>query len=134
VADAVELVRYAVERWNAGDTEAVFATWDPAIVMRPDPYFPDSAALVGVEAARGFYKDQLEFMGAGRLSIVEEHDLGERSLLRIRQEVQAPASGVRSTYEWSLLTTVREGRVVATDFFMDRDAGRRAAGVADGGD
>jgi ketosteroid isomerase-like protein len=134
VSDAADLARRAVQSWNAGDLDGYFAAWDRQIVVRPDPYFPDSEVLVGAEAARRFIMDQLQFMGSGELEIVEEHDLGERSLLRVRQEVEAPASGVRSSYEWSFLATARDGKLVSMDFFIDRERGREAAGVGEEGD
>jgi ketosteroid isomerase-like protein len=49
--------------------------------------------------------------------------------MRIRQHGDAPASGIQSNYEWSFLTTVREGRVVCVEFFLDRDKGVAAAGL-----
>jgi ketosteroid isomerase-like protein len=127
VPGASELARLHDERWNASELEAVFATWDPDIVVRPDPYFPDSAELVGV--ARRFWQDNARYSGTGRLEILEEHDLGDRSLIRIRQHVDAPASGIQSSYEWSFLTTAREGRVVRIEFFIHRDRGMAAAGL-----
>jgi ketosteroid isomerase-like protein len=134
MTDAAELARYSVERWNARDLPAVYATWDPAVVMRPDPYFPDSGVLVGIPAGRTFYEEQIEFMGAGRLEILEEDDLGDRCLLRIRQHVEAPASGIRSSYDWSIITTARDGRVVSIDFFIERASARTAAGLDDDAD
>jgi len=131
---AAELARHSVERWNAQDLDAVYATWDSEIAVRPDPYFPDSGELVGKAAAQRFWEDQREYMGTGVVEILEEHDLGDRCLLRIRQHVDAPASGVRSAYEWSFLTTVRAGKVVIVEFFIDRNEGLAAAGLGEGAD
>ena len=41
--------------------------------------------------------------------------------MRICQQVVAPASGVRSSYEWSYLVTARGGRIARVEFFIDRD-------------
>ncbi len=129
IRKALELARSAVERWNADDLDAVYADWHPEIIVRPDSNFPDAGELVGAPAARRFFEDQREFMGAGRLEILEEHDLGERCLLRIRQNVDAPASGVRSSYDWSLLTTAHEGKITRIEFFIDREQALAAAGA-----
>jgi len=131
---AARLSRHAVERWNAQDLDAVYADWDPGIVVRPDPNFPDSAELVGRAAAQRFWEDQREFMGVGSLEILEQHDLGDRCLMRIRQHVDAPASGVRSAYEWSYLVRQRAGKIVEVEFFIDRNEGRAAAGVGEAAD
>jgi hypothetical protein len=127
VAGALELARLAIEQWNAGDLDAVYATWDPGLVVRPDPYFPDSGELVGIAAARRFWEWQRDIMGVGRLVIIEERDAGDRCLMRIRQHVEAPVSGVKDSYEWSFLTTARDGKVVRMEFFIDRDQGLSSA-------
>ena len=126
---ASEFARLHIERWNASELEAVFATRDPDIVVRPDPYYPDSAELAGTRAARRFWLDQARYSGTGRLEIVEQHHLGDRCLMRICQHVDAPASGIQSSYEWSFLTTARDGRVVQIEFFIERDRGLAAAGL-----
>ena len=70
-----------------------------------------------------------QFSGPGRVEILEEHDLGERCLMRIRQNVEAPASGVRSSYDWSLLSTAPAGKIIRIEFFIDREQALKAAGV-----
>jgi ketosteroid isomerase-like protein len=131
VLGASELARLSIERWNAGDLDAVYATWDPQVIVRPDPYYPDSGELLGAAAARRFWEDQRDFSGAGRLEILEERDLGDRCLMRIRQHIDAPASGVHGAYEWSYLVTARQGRVALVEFYIDREAGLAAAGLAE---
>ena len=96
---------------------------------RPDSDFPDTGELSGAPAARRFFEDQREFMGAGRVEILEEHDLGDRCLLRLRQNVDAPASGVRSSYDSSVLTTAHAGKVIGIEFFIDRRQALAAAGL-----
>ncbi len=130
VHGAAELARRALERWNAHDLEAVFADWDSTIVVRPDPYYPDAGELVGCAAARRFWQDQRDSMGFGHMEILQEHDLENRCLLRVRQEVDT-RSGVRGSYEWSFLTTALAGKVVMIEFFLDRDRALAAAGVVD---
>src|ERR1043166_8546974 len=39
VLGASELARLSIERWNAGDLDGVYATWDPQVIVRPDPYY-----------------------------------------------------------------------------------------------
>ena len=91
--------------------------------------FPEAGELFGVSAVRRFFEDQRKFMGPGRVEILEEHDLGERCLMRIRQNVEAPASGVRSSYDWSLLSTAPAGKIIRIEFFIDREQALKAAGV-----
>jgi ketosteroid isomerase-like protein len=132
VPSAAQLALRAIERWSAGDLEAVYADWDPEIIVRPDSNFPDTGELVGQRAARRFFDDNREFMGPGQLEILDQHDVGERCLLRIRQHVVAP-SGVRSSYDWSILTTACAGKVIANEFFIDHDRGLAALGAGRAG-
>jgi ketosteroid isomerase-like protein len=125
---AAELARRALAGWNAHDLDTVFADWDTAIVVRPDRYYPDSEELVGRAAVRRFWEDQRDAMGYGQMDAVETHDLGDRCLSRVRQHVDT-RSGIRSSYEWSFLTTARAGKIVTIEFFLDRDHGLQAAGV-----
>ena len=128
--EALTLARRGVELWNASDLESVYAMWHPDIVVRPDPYFPDSQVAVGQEAAQRFWESQRDAMGFGRLEILEEHDLGDRCLVRCRQHVEAPASGVEGFYDWSFVATARDGELVMYEFFIDREAGLAAVGLS----
>jgi ketosteroid isomerase-like protein len=127
---AVTVARCNLERWNARDLDGIYRDLDPEIVLRPDPDFPDTGELVGKEAARRFWEDNRDFMGYGRLEILEAHDFGERCLVCVRQHIDAP-SGVRNSYDWSFLMTVRAGRVALIEFFLDRDRGISAAGLGE---
>ena len=127
--DALRLARLGVEFWHAGDLESVYEMWDPEVVIVPDPYFPESAKLIGKPAGQRFWESQRDSMGPGRLEILEEYDLGDRCLIRLRQHVHGPASGVQGTYDWSYITTVRDGKVVRVEFYIDRDQGLEAAGL-----
>ena len=49
--------------------------------------------------------------------------------MRIRQNVEAPASGVRSSYDWSLLSTAPADKIIRIEFFIDREQALKAAGV-----
>ena len=130
MGEALTLTKRGFALWNAQDMDAIVEDWSNEIVVRPDPYFPDSDVRVGKEAARQFWQDQADAMGFGRIEVLEEHDLGIRCLIRIRQHVEARASGVEGSYDWSLLATVREGKLVMYEFFLDRERGRAAAGLS----
>ena len=128
--DALRVLRLGLDRWNADDFEGIYELWNPDVVVKPDPYFPDSEVLHGVAAARRFWQGQREAMGLGELEILEEHELGDdRCLARIRQHVRAPASGVESSYDWSVIMSVRAGKAISYEFFIDRDHGLAAAGL-----
>ena len=121
---AVEMSRRLVELWNAGDLESVYALWDPDIVVRPDPDFPEGACF-GPKEARRFWEDQRDSMGLTHLVVEEEHDLSvDRCLMRIYQPVQS-RHGLEGGYSWSMIVTVREARALERRV---RPAGRARSG------
>ena len=128
--EALKLARRGVEFWNSDNLKAVYELWHPDVVIRPDPYFPDSAELQGKAAGQRFWESQRQSMGLGLLEILEEHDLGDRCLMRIRQHVHAPASGVKGAYDWSFLAWVKDGKVTRYEVYIDRDRGLEAAGLS----
>ena len=125
--EALQLARKLVELWNRGDHDAIAELWDEYIVVRPDPDYPDGP-MSGRDQARAFWDSQRETMGDRELSLLEEHDLGHQCLVRIHDPVNS-RSGVKSEYEYSMILSVREGRVVLIEFFIDRDRGHRAIGL-----
>ncbi len=116
-----------IEGWNDGRLEAVFATFDENIVVRTDPSWPERVWF-GRDPAKRFWHSVREAMGPTRVSVEEEHDLGDRALWRIRQPVSS-ASGVQSTFSWSLLLAARAGRVIMVEFFIDDEALRAELGI-----
>jgi ketosteroid isomerase-like protein len=70
--------------------------------------------------------EQRESMGLGQLEAEEELDLcNNQCLVRVMQPVHS-RSGFESAYDWSMIVTAREGRVVMVEFFIDADRGRAA--------
>ena len=95
--------------------------------MRLDPQHPDRVCF-GKEAAKRFWEGQRETMGPGHLVIEEQHDLGDRSLARIRQPVHS-RSGVDSEFAWTLITTCRNDKVILFEFFIDPAQALSALGL-----
>ncbi len=126
--DARTLTRLMVEHWNDGEYERIFGCFDPAIVVRPDPNYPEGP-LFGSEAAREFWESFREMMGGGKLIIETDQGLGDRAYQRIHQAVHSP-TGVESGWAWSWITTWRNGRLVLAEFFIDDAVARAAIGLA----
>ena len=114
---ALALGRQMLEGWNTGHLELSFATFDPDIVIRPDPYWPEGV-FFGKESAQRFWESVRESLGGSAVTVEEEHDLGDRAFWRLQQPVHS-ASGVESDYAWSFLLTARSGSVILVEFFID---------------
>jgi ketosteroid isomerase-like protein len=133
-ADDVPTIRRMYERWIAGDEEAVYAVLDGEIVLNPDP----EAFWVGVneeyrghdgvrrymsavyEAFEDYRPEVEEIRDAGRgrvLTLAIEHGRGRGS----GAEVQA----AKTAHLW----TMRDGRAVRLDLFLDRERAFEAVGA-----
>ena len=124
---AVELIELMVERWNAGDAEGMVAACDPDVVVRPDPAMRVLEGIAhGADATLAFINAQREAMGLGELTVLERHDFGPWGAARVRQQIHS-ASGVESEWEWTVIFTARDGKVVLIEFFVDEAVARKAA-------
>jgi ketosteroid isomerase-like protein len=126
-ADALQLSRASVERWNDGDMAGIYDLWADDIVVRPDPEFPEGVCF-GRDAAQHFYESYREGMGLGHLAIQEEHNLGSVCLSRINHPVHS-RSGIESAFAWSLIVTAREGKMIMIEFFIDHARALVALGL-----
>jgi ketosteroid isomerase-like protein len=128
MGEALDATRAMIDAWNEDRLEDIYGFWDPDIVVRPDPGFPEGAAF-GYEQARRFYEAQRDAFGRAGFTVVYEHDLGDRVLARIDQHV-ASRSGLEGEFHWSVITTVRDGKAIMIEFFLDEQKGLRAVGLA----
>jgi ketosteroid isomerase-like protein len=120
------VAKAVVETWNSGELEAMPALWHPEVIVRPDPYFPDSAVLYGEDEALAFFDGLNAVMGSGGLTIVHQDERGDRCLLDVVQRMEGPGSGLTGTLDWSVITLVLDGRAVSIEFFLDRDRAHEA--------
>jgi ketosteroid isomerase-like protein len=132
----VEIVRRIYDAWMAREYEAIFAALDPDIRLQPDP----EAWWVGIDQdylghdgitryMRAVYEafedyrpeiEQLLDAGGGRvLTLAVEHGRGRGS----GADVQAAKTG----HLW----TLRDGKAVRLDLFMDRARALEAAGLSE---
>jgi ketosteroid isomerase-like protein len=125
----VEIVRLGIDAANRGDWDAVAASWDPHIVIRSDPSWPEWGCC-GREAAVAFLKEAAEAWGT-QVEIDEIRDLGDRLLVRSRYSIHAALSGVEGERLISELVTFRDGRMILIEFFLVHDQALKAVGLAE---
>jgi ketosteroid isomerase-like protein len=123
----VEIHRIGFDAANRGDWAAAAATWDPHIVVRSDPSWPEWGCF-GREAAIAFLKEGSEAWGP-QLVIDEIVDLGDRLLVRCRYSIHAARSGVEGEQPVSEIVTYREGRAILIEFFLEHTHALEAVGL-----
>ena len=130
----VEIVRAALEAVQRGDWSRLSTIFDERAVVHPDPSWPEQF-ITGRDAVIDWAKGLREMMGAaweGAASVVqieEVHDLGDRVLLRLRVPVRGAHSGVEGHLSWSQITTLRDGRIMLVEFYLDHHQALNAAGL-----
>jgi ketosteroid isomerase-like protein len=113
----VEGYRKGNEAFNRGDWKTVAATMNPHVLLRADRNWPEQC-IYGRDAVTAFFKG-LHEAGVTQADIEEIVDLSDRLLARLRLVVHGPASGVEAEQRYSNIVTVREGRTVFNEFFVE---------------
>jgi len=97
----------------------------PDIVWREDAGWPDHAEVTGVGSIRELLADRVESTAFG-IAVDELVEHGDRVLALLRWTAHGRASGAEAGLEVAILTTFSSGKVAEVDFYLDRDAARRA--------
>jgi ketosteroid isomerase-like protein len=125
----VDLYRKWFEAATRGDFDAVAAYFDPDILVRTDPGWPEQR-IYGREAVTAWLRDALESMGRD-YRIDEVVDLGDRVLARWCWKTRGQHSGIGGELRYSEITTYRERRAVLIEHFRDHAEALRAVGLED---
>jgi ketosteroid isomerase-like protein len=131
-SESVEIVRRAMDAYAAGDIEGMLALIDPEGEIH-------SAIIGGAEgkAYRGhdgfrtwFAETQESFEELG-LELTEYRDLGDRVLGFGRVHAKGRESGVELDSPTGWLFTVRDGRILRAEGYLDPGTALKVAGLED---
>ena len=126
----VEVVERAITAWNAGDIDAVRDCYDPDAILRAPPGWPEPGPFVDrdaviqqlVQTREAFARDWIEVVSEFRGS-------GDRIIVRV--DWRGTGSGPESNFVWTLVFTVRKGRIFAQEFFWDHAEALEAVGLSE---
>ena len=77
----VEIVKAALEAWNAGDMDAFRELYDPDAIVRPVKDWPEPGPFVGREAVMGWFEQLRETWDTDALETVSFTDAGDRVIV-----------------------------------------------------
>ena len=125
----VEIVRRLYEAAASRDSAAVFALYDPEVEL-------DSSRLgLGVhrghEGLRSLFGEWHRAWGSIEYSYEELIDAGEAVIAFVTRHARGRASGVETTQPFTLVWTIRDGRVVRVAWFLTRADALEAAGLSE---
>jgi ketosteroid isomerase-like protein len=116
--------RLAAEALNRRDVDAILLVYDPDYEFRPAHEFVESgfmpARYRGPAGYQRFVSDWSEVWGADlRLEPLELIDLGTRVVTLYNVPARAQASGVPLTGQWATVSTLKNGRVIRDQVYLD---------------
>jgi ketosteroid isomerase-like protein len=125
----IEAMRACVAAFNRGDLDAGLKDFDPYVVIRLDPNWPENRPRLGGDAVRSFFDDLTAMVGTGNTAIEELIDAGDRIVIRNRSRVHGQRSGIEDEVTFTQIVTFRRGKVVMLEYFLDHDEALEAAGL-----
>ena len=122
------LTRRSVEAWNSEDwEEQLRAIWDPeGLIVAPEGW-PESGTFQGWTAMLGQWRRIKDSWSNERAEVVSVETIGERVIARLRWVLQGEASGAPLEVDAWLVCGFRQDRLSRMEYFLDREAARRAA-------
>ena len=124
-----------VRRWWQGFNEdgmAPLALCDERIEIHMPPDFPVRGLFQGHEGVRRWREQVFEIADNVRVEpeeIVDVHDDGETVFMLLRTKGTASYSEIEMDLEWAAIWTIRDGRVLRAQGYLDRAEAREAAGL-----
>lgn len=126
-----DFVRDLVDRWNAGDREAMLELLDPEAELHSRlADLVRGGVYRGKEGFQQWFSDVDEQFANFHVTYDEVRDVdGTRVLCLGSIDFRGRSSDLPWEQEVAVVFTVKEGRLWAMDIYTDREQGRRAAGL-----
>ena len=129
-AENVEIAKRAVDAFNRGDMDEVFALLDPNVRWTTADDEPDPQTYVGHEGVRQLIASLLDIWEQGfTLKAHEFIDLGDAVVVPSTSRVQARGSGVTLDADETHVFTVHDGKIVRVREYRTKDAALQALGA-----
>jgi ketosteroid isomerase-like protein len=131
----VEIVRRATEAFSRGGTDAVADIfWVPEIVWNMSPtQIPGFGVYTGYDEVRAFMAEwfsAFDFDGWS-LKIEDLFERGDRVLSFVRQVGEGSSSGAQVSVEFAQIFTLRAGKILRIDNYLDRTEALEAVGLSE---
>jgi ketosteroid isomerase-like protein len=129
----VEIVR----RWWAGFNEdgmPPLALCDEEIEIRMPPDFPVRGLYAGHDGVRRWRDQVFDIFDNAQVEpedIVDVHGDGETVLMLLRALGTASYTGIVVDYEWAAIWTIRDGKLLRAQGYLNRAEALEAAGLSE---
>jgi ketosteroid isomerase-like protein len=124
----VEIVRNYLKVWNAGDMEAVRELHDPDAVMEAAPDWPEPGPFVGRDAVMQQLSRARDAFDTDSVELLSD-PVAVRDRVIARVGWHGSGRGPQSDMEWTIVLTIRDGRILKARYFWDHAEALEAAGL-----
>ena len=120
----------ALDALDADTLAIVFDSYDPEIELHEDPRFPEGGVYRGVEAVARYFAGFTEHFDEFTFEAEDFIDLGdERVLILLHLHTRGTGSGATVEVRPGWILTVRGGKTVRIETYLDRAEALAAAGL-----
>jgi ketosteroid isomerase-like protein len=127
----LQILRDSVAAFNRGDVDAALKDFDPYVVIRLDPSWPENRPRLGGDAARSFFDDLIAMLGTGETVIEDAIEVGDRIVIRNRARVLGQQSGIEDEVVFTQVVTFRRGKIVMLEWFLDHEDALEAVEISE---
>jgi ketosteroid isomerase-like protein len=125
----VEVARRVVDVLNTQDFEAIDKWADPSYEWHSAREMPEAAVHRGVDAVKTFGYEFIEQWEEYRLEVERYVESGDRVLVLARVRARGKGSGASIDRFIAYLNTLRDGKLIRTQVFLDRQEALEAVGL-----
>jgi len=127
----VELVRRAIEALDSRDLTTWLAVHDEDFEIVPIRDWPEPGVR-GAKAGWDFYLGTFDLFEHFPVADVKVTDAGaDKVLVQYEYDLRGRESGAEVEFEYWLVATARQGRILRAQWFANQDEALEAAGLAD---
>jgi ketosteroid isomerase-like protein len=125
--DDSELVRALVEAWNSGDTDSTLELFTDDAVQRAGPEWPEQGEWRGKEEMRANIEEWRAVWQEIDVEVQSYETFGDKVVALGAWRPRGRVSGVEGTWPFSLVLTVRDGKIAVLEWFTDKASAVAAA-------
>ncbi len=130
----IELVRNGYDALREGGIDAALAYIDPQFEMDLPPEIgPEPQVVRGHDAMRRWFETTMQVLEEFRIEPEEFIDAGERVVVPVRILGRGRASGIEAVQRVTQVWTIRDGRSMRMDSYVDRESALAAVGRSEHG-
>jgi ketosteroid isomerase-like protein len=124
-----DLVRRAFDAWNRDDWATLERCHHPDVIIVAPGGWPEADGARGWQETRQQYERLKDAWGVERNEIDEIRVIDDQVFVRFRWITSGRASGVEQELLMANVATVRDGRLLEIQYFLDPAKALKAAGL-----